>query len=132
MTSQASGTFLTSSYDMQPFHEVEGAPTLLHYKQNDTFSGDIQGEGINQNVVVMNADGSATFIGYQRIVGKVGGRSGSFVLQHTGNTVGSITTGTWTVVPGSGTGELRGLKGSGGFSYNGSENVPYNFDYSFE
>jgi hypothetical protein len=132
MTLQASGTFHTSSYDMQPFHEVEGAPTLYHYKQNDTFHGDIQGEGINQNVVVMNPDGSATFIGYQRIVGNLGDRSGSFVLQHTGSTVGSITTGTWTVVPGSGTGGLRGLKGSGGFSYNGSESVPYTFDYSFE
>ena len=132
MTPQASGTFQTNSYDMVPFHEVEGAPTLLHYKQNDTFSGDIQGEGINQNVVVMNADGSATFIGYQRIVGKLGDRSGSFVLQHAGKTVGSITTGTWTVVPGSGTGDLRGLKGSGGFSYDGSENVPYTFNYSFE
>lgn len=132
MNTQASGTFLTSSYDMQPFHEVEDAPTLYHYKQNDTFSGDLQGEGINQNVVVMNADGSATFIGYQRIVGKLGDRSGSFVLQHAGQTVGSVTTGTWTVVPGSGTGELGGLKGSGGFSYNGSENVPYTFNYSFE
>ena len=132
MTIKASGTFLTTSYDMQPFNEVEGAPTLYHYKQNDTFSGDIEGEGINQNVVVMNADGSATYIGYQRIVGKLGGRSGSFVLQHAGNTVGSITTGTWTVVPGSGSGELRGLKGSGGFSYDGNENVPYIFDYTFE
>lgn len=132
MTFQASGTFLTSSYDMQPFHEIEGAPTLYHYKQNDTFTGDIQGEGINQNVVVMNTDGSATFIGYQRIVGKLGDRSGSFILQHDGTTVGNVTSGTWTVVPGSGTGELRGLKGSGGFSYDGNENVPYTFDYSFE
>jgi hypothetical protein len=35
-------------------------------------------------------------------------------------------------VPGSGTGDLRGLMGNGGFSYDGSENVPYTFAYSFE
>jgi Protein of unknown function (DUF3224) len=132
MTLQASGTFLTAHYDMQPFHTVEGAPTLLHYKQNDTFSGDIQGEATNQNVVVMNADGSASFIGYQRIVGKLGNRSGSFILQHTGKTVGNITTTTWTVVPGSATDGLRGLKGNGGFTYDGGENVPYTFNYSFD
>lgn len=132
MPTHAKGTFLTTSYDMQPFHELEGAPSLYHYKQSDIFSGDIQGEGTNQNVVVMNADGSATFIGYQRIVGKIGDRTGSFILQHTGSTEGSITKGSWTVVPESGTEELRGLKGSGGFSYDGNENVPYTFDYSFE
>lgn len=129
---KAAGTFLTTSYDMQPFHEREGAPSLYHYKQNNTFSGDVQGEGTNQNVVVMSADGSATFIGYERIVGKVGDRSGSFILQHTGKTEGGITSGTWTVVPGSGTDQLKGLTGSGGFSYDGNENTPYTFEYSFE
>ena len=49
----------------------------------------------------------------ERIVGTVHGRSGSFVLQHTAVSSRSGETTSWSVVPDSGTGELRGMRGTG-------------------
>lgn len=40
--------------------------------------------------MVYREDGSASFVGLKRVVGRVGGRSGSFVLQHSGTFEGGI------------------------------------------
>ena len=48
------------------------------------------------------------------MAGRLGDRTGSFVLQHTGTDDGHTTTAGWLVVPGSGTGGLLGLRGEGG------------------
>jgi hypothetical protein len=58
-------------------------------------------------------DGTASVVGLQRIDGRVGDRAGSFVLQSTGSFDGREARGSLLVVPGSGTGELRGLRGEG-------------------
>jgi hypothetical protein len=46
--------------------------------------------------------------------GTVNGKKGSFALRATGTYDGAVTT-TWTVVEGSGTGELKSIKGKGGY-----------------
>jgi hypothetical protein len=83
---------------------------------------------------MMYADAStASYVGMQRVVGSLGGRSGSFVLQVSGTFAEGLAQATWFVVPGSGTGELRGLRGEGGFpAQHGTSKVPYTLDYSFE
>jgi len=69
----------------------------------------------------------------ERVVGKVGGRSGSFVIQSNGTFVGHSIKGTWFIVPGSGTGELQGLRGEGEMNLEGQkEDWPVTFEYSFE
>ena len=52
----------------------------------------------------MSSESSATYVGYERVTGTLGGRSGSFVLQGVGTWEGGVAKTTWTVVPGSGTG----------------------------
>jgi Protein of unknown function (DUF3224) len=59
--------------------------------------------------------GSATFVGLERIVGTIGGKTGSFVLQHIGTFDGQVAKAQLLVVPGSGTRELGGLRGEGSF-----------------
>jgi Protein of unknown function (DUF3224) len=51
----------------------------------------------------------------QRMIGVVGGRSGTFVLRICGTFDGTGSRATWDVVPGSSTGELRDISGTGGF-----------------
>ena len=78
-------------------------------------------------------DGSAGFVGLEHVIGRLGDRSGSFVLQHTGADDGSTTKSTYFVVPGSGTGDLRGLQGEGSSIL--SRNTPefsMPLDYDFE
>ncbi len=57
---------------------------------------------------------------------------GSFVLQVSGTFEGGMSKATWFVVPGSGTGELRGLRGEGGFPPHHGRTVPITLDYDFE
>jgi Protein of unknown function (DUF3224) len=77
-------------------------------------------------------DGSAVFTGLERGVGTVGGRSGSFVLQHSGTFEHGVAKATLSVVPGSGTEGLRGMRGEGEFAV--GHQPPYNMtlDYGFK
>jgi hypothetical protein len=57
-------------------------------------------------------EGSAGYVAMEVVTGKLDGRQGSFVLQHSGTMNRGAPTLTLTVVPDSGTGELAGLSGS--------------------
>jgi hypothetical protein len=63
--------------------------------------------------MVYRSDGSAAFVGLERFVGTVGGKVGTFVLQRTGVFEDGVAKESYTVVAGSGTGDLRGLEGGG-------------------
>lgn len=96
------------------------------------FSGDIEGESTVEYLMIHRTDGSADFVGVERVVGRVGDRSGSFVLRHTGTFEDGSATASWTVVRGSGTGKLTGLRGDGGFASAHAESYPVTLDYDFE
>jgi hypothetical protein len=81
---------------------------------------------------VARADGSASFVGIERVEGKVAGREGAFVLQDAGIVEGNLVSGEWFVVPGSGTGELAGLRGTGGFRAKVGEGAQVHLDHWFE
>jgi hypothetical protein len=53
-------------------------------------------------------------------------------FQDAGTVVGSTVSGEWFVVPGSGTGDLTGLRGDGGFTAQLGENAEIHLDYWFE
>ena len=55
----------------------------------------------------------ATFVGLERVVGQLAGKTGSFVLQRTGVFEGGQAKESYSVVAGSATGELSGLRGEG-------------------
>ena len=56
----------------------------------------------------------------------------AFVEEGTYYVDASIVSGDWFVVPGSGTGELTGLRGEGGFRANLGEGAQVHLDYWFE
>ena len=131
-TVHATGTFKVRSWDEPPYAELEGAPKLTHAHVINSYAGDIEGEGTGDSVMFYGDDATATYFGFQRVVGKLGGRSGSFVLQGSGTWKDGVATTTWSVVPGSGTGELKGLRGSGGFAAGPEAEVSYGLDYQIE
>ena len=55
--------------------------------------------------------GSAGYVAIERVTGKLHGKSGSFVLQHSGTMTRGAPQLAVTVVPDSGTGDLAGLTG---------------------
>lgn len=132
MTTQATATFEIKSWDEKPTNEMEGGPKLTRASVTKAYQGDIEGEGTLEYLLVYLDDGTAGFIGLERITGRIGERSGSCVLQHSGKFEGGVAKSTWSVIPGSATGELRGLRGQGKFDAGHEEHHPVTLDYDFE
>ncbi|HEY6184307.1 MAG TPA: DUF3224 domain-containing protein [Terriglobales bacterium] len=68
----------------------------------------------------------------QRFRGTLGGRQGTFVLQGQEIVKNGKIKATWFVVPGSGTGDLSGLRGEGGFEGDFGKGSEGTLDYWFE
>jgi len=109
----ANAQFAIKTWDEKPFSEGEGLPKLTRATVTKSFTGDIEGEGKLEYLMVYRGDGSATFVGLERVVGRLAGKAGSFVLQRTGVFEGGVAKESYSVVPGSGTGDLRDLRGEG-------------------
>jgi len=128
----AVGRTSVKSYRPTPFDEVAGAPTLSDIRVTETFSGDIEGEGVAQVVQAAHAGGAATFVGLERVRGAIGARKGTFLLEVHGTVAGKDMTAEWSVVSGSATGELKGLRGQGGFRAKLGEHGDVWLDYEFQ
>jgi len=98
----------------------------------NSYSGDLEGEGIVQHVMFYASETHATYVGYERVVGRLGAREGSFVLHSSGTFQDGVATTRWSVVPESTTGELRGLRGSGGYAARHEPAVKFELEYSFD
>ena len=108
------------------------SPALMEIRLNETFSGDIDGESPVRALQVLRDDRSASLVSVQRFCGKVGGRQGTFVLQGSEVVENGKIKATWFVVPGSGTGDLSGLRGEGGFEGEFGKGSDGTLDYWFE
>jgi hypothetical protein len=129
---RANAVITVHKYEPAAYEEPAGGPALMRIHVEESFSGDIEGDGVAEFLQVARADGSASFVGVERVTGRVAGRSGTFVLQDAGTVEGDVVSGEWFVVPGSGTGELTGLRGTGGFRANLGENAQIHLDHWFQ
>jgi hypothetical protein len=128
----ATGTIEVHSYEPQAYDEVNEGPNLVEIHVSEAFHGDIEGEGVVRFLQAVRKDGSASFVGIERVTAMIAGRSGTFLLQDAGTLEGTTVSGEWFVVPGSGTGELAGLRGEGGFTAQLGEGAEITLDYWFE
>lgn len=55
----------------------------------------------------------ALFVGFEVVTGMVNGKSGSFTLQHNEKLENGVAISSFVNVPGSGTGELANIEGTG-------------------
>jgi hypothetical protein len=133
MSTRATGTFKIQGWDEKPYAEIEGGRKLTQASVSQAFAGDVEGEGTVEWLMCYRPDETADFVGLQRIVGQIGDRSGSFVLLQTEGTFdGKEAKGQLSVVPGSGTGDLEGLRGSGEFSAPLGGEPSISLEYDFE
>jgi hypothetical protein len=109
----ANARFAIKSWDEKPYSEGQDLPKLARATVTKTYTGDIAGEGQVEYLMMYRSDGSAAFVGLERVVGRLGGKTGSFVLQRTGVFEDGLAKESYFIVPGSATGELRGLAGEG-------------------
>ena len=132
MRKQAKATFGIKSWDEKPYNEMDGTPKLTRGSVIKSYQGDITGEGKLECLMMYRDDGTASFVCLERVVGSVGGRSGSFVFQHSGTFKEGVATVTLVIVPGSGTGDLRRLRGDGKFAVGHQPPYSMTLEYDFE
>ncbi len=113
MTEHAEGTFKVNGWDENTYQELDGKEKLTKASMVFGYAGDVDGTGKSEALMFYREDGTAAYTGLERFVGQVGGRSGSFVLRADGVFEDGAATTNWQVVDGSGSGELRGLRGTG-------------------
>jgi hypothetical protein len=80
----AKGSFEVKNWDEQPILKENGGPKATRATVARSFDGDIAGEGTVEWLMGYRQDGTATFVGLERFVGRLGALSGSVLLQHTG------------------------------------------------
>jgi Protein of unknown function (DUF3224) len=125
MRATATGTF-TTSFEPLP-GEVDSVGRMRVTK---AIIGDLEGTGQAEMLSVGTpVEGSAGYVAIDRITGTLHGRTGSFVLQHSGIMARGGGTLTIVVVPDSGTAELTGLTGDFDITIVNGEHR-YTFDYA--
>ncbi len=128
----ANARFTIQSWDEKPYDEGPGLPRLTRASVVKTFTGDIEGEGRVEYLMTYREDRTASFVGMERVVGRIAGRDGSFVLQRSGVFEAGQAKESYTVVPGSGTGEVRSLRGAGSTSLGHGTEYAFTLEYEFE
>jgi len=110
--------------------ELSGASTLARLAIDKQFSGDLigvsSGEMLSAGTPVK---GSAGYVAIERVTGTLHGRTGTFVLQHSGTMTRGSPELIVSVVPDSGSGELTGLTGTMRIIIDGKRHS-YEFDYA--
>ena len=129
MTNVASSRFAIKSWDEKSYSEGQDLPKLTRAAVTKTFTGDIVGEGYVEYLMMYRSDGSAAFVGLERVVGHLAGKAGSFVLQRTGIFENGLAKESYVVIPGSGTGELRSLRGEGSSAVGHGTEHPLTLNY---
>ncbi len=119
---RVTGWINVTHYDPRPYDD---ALTDVHLTQD--FTGGLMGTGVARFLMAQLPDGSAHFTGIERFSGTLEGRAGCFLLRNTGVLKAGSVTSEWLILPGSATGELTGLNGTGGVNPSG-----YFLDFSFD
>ncbi|MGC2449373.1 MAG: DUF3224 domain-containing protein, partial [Candidatus Sulfotelmatobacter sp.] len=87
-------------------------PLLNRMTLDKQYHGDLEGTGRGQMLTAgTEVKGSGAYVAIEKVTGTLKGRSGSFVLQHSGTMTQNAPQLSVTIVPDSGTGELKGIAG---------------------
>lgn len=127
-----------------PF-DVKLAPQPLAFDDSDEgaargrmsldkhFHGDLEAVSKGEMLSAMTAtQGSAGYVAIEKVVGTLGGRRGTFVLQHFATMTRGAPRLEIVVVPDSGTGDLAGLVGTMHIVIAEGGKHFYEFDYDFD
>lgn len=126
MTHHAQGTF---KVNLQPAPNAP-APGLSRLSINKEFEGDIK--GTSQGEMISGGDpkqGAAGYVAMEVVTGTLMGKTGSFALQHMATMNQNGPKMSIVVVPGSGTGELKGISGEFQIQIANGQHS-YTFDYT--
>ena len=127
MTTSAFGTFQVK---LIPQPADAEAPGVTGMSLDKGYHGDLEATSQGQMLAAQTSvKGSAGYVAIEQVSGTLHGRSGTFILQHSGTMNRGTPQQSVTVVPDSGTGELAGLAGAMSIAVTNGEHW-YDFEYT--
>ncbi len=125
--------FDVTGWEQTAYDTEAPGPRLFRVTVRKTYRGELAGDGVAELLMcVADEDDLGAGAGYvvsERIVGALDGRAGSFVIQHWGVSGDGVQATAGHVVPGSGTDELQGLRGTVAVSVADDGAHSLTFDY---
>jgi len=112
LTNRASGSFEVKLTPQAPDDKDDEGATLGRMSLDKQYHGDLEATAKGEMLTAMTGvKGSAGYVAIERVKGALHGRSGSFVLQHSGTMTRAEPQLSISVVPDSGAGQLAGITG---------------------
>jgi Protein of unknown function (DUF3224) len=126
----ASGPFDVKMNPDPSYETADGGIVLGRVSLSKEFHGALDATSVVQMLSAGTAvKGSAGYVAIELVAGRLDGRAGTFVLQHSGTMNRGEASLAVSVVPDSGTGELAGLAGTMAIDIVGGAHS-YRFDYT--
>lgn len=127
---------LTGTYAMADWNEdaTIDAPIpnkLTRALIHGTLTGGIEGKAETRYLLAYINENGGHFCGYCRIEGRIGEREGSLLIAEQGTSDATSATSNWTILPESGTGDFKGVTGTGGFRAEHGLNVDFTLEIAF-
>ena len=129
MTTRVSGSFDVKLTPQASVDQGDGAQfgrMSIDKQFHGALDASSKGEMLSATTSV---EGSAGYVAIEWVRGTLNGRSGTFALQHSGTMTRGAPQLTVTVVPDSGTGELKGLAGAMDIKIEAGNHY-YEFEYT--
>jgi hypothetical protein len=126
----AAGTF-DVKIAPQTMSDVAAGSTLGRMSIDKQYHGDLDATGKGEMLTAMSPDvkNSGVYVAVEHVEGTLAGRKGGFALHHTGIMNRGAQNLTVTIVPDSGTGELKGIAGTLAIKIEGGKHY-YELDYT--
>ena len=133
MSQRATGAFQVKVTPQKPDTQIARAANLGRLTIDKRFHGELEAISKGEMLATQTeVKGSAAYVALERVTGTLKGRSGSFVLQHSATMNRGKPASSVTVVPDSGTGELKGLTGKMNILVAPDGAHSYEFDFRVE
>ena len=128
VTKHATGPF---DVKVTPQDDKSDDPLLARMTLDKQYHGDLEGIGKGQMLTAgTDVKGSGAYVAIEKVSGTLEGRSGTFVLQHAGTMTNNAPQLTITVVPDSGTGQLKDIAGKMTIIVAAGGKHSYDFEYT--
>ncbi|MBC7849874.1 MAG: DUF3224 domain-containing protein [Chitinophagaceae bacterium] len=124
-------SFSITSGAEESFSDINPISKLTIGKFKLEYEGDLEGESVLTELRHYRHKSSASIYGLELVTGVINGRHGSFVVEHKGEFENGITNSLRTIVPGSGTDELKGVTGNYAISSGSQEKYDAVMEYTF-
>jgi hypothetical protein len=124
----ARGTIVHNNWNEKPYHEAppqKSTEALI----DCSFGGDLVATANTRFLMQYPTASICHYAGYLLVEGTLGGRDGSFMIYEQGEWRDGVASSNWQIVPGSGTGALTGLTGTGRYAAEHDKTVHYELNY---